>query len=231
MNFHSLFVYWLPKRSENLSPKMTEAHVEARRKQIIDAARACFLERGFHATKIQDIATRAGLSTGTPYRYFESKDDIVAAMCSEALDRNRQRFGTLDLSAASRVIFEELSTVYFAAAHEPGAVDAARLTLQVWEESSRSEQAGKVLLEDFGMIQAHVSKIVIRAQEQCEIDIALDPVSVAQTMVSLVLGLIVLRAAGTDVDVKKYEEATRALVTGRLWNSVDPKEEPATNPV
>jgi AcrR family transcriptional regulator len=210
---------------------MTEAHVEARRKQIIDAAGACFLERGFHATKIQDIATRAGLSTGAPYRYFESKDDIVAAMCSESLDRNRQRFGTLDLSAASRAIFEELSTVYFAAAHEPGAVGAARLTLQVWEESSRSEQVGKVLLEDFSMIQTHVSKIVIEAQEQFEIDIELDPVSVAQTMVSLVLGLIVQRAAGSDVNVKKYEEAARALVTGRLWNSTPTNETPTPNPV
>ena len=210
---------------------MTEAHVEARRKQIIDAAGACFLERGFHATKIQDIATRAGLSTGAPYRYFESKDDIVAAMCSESLDRNRQRFGTLDLSAASRAIFEELSTVYFAAAHEPGAVGAARLTLQVWEESSRSEQVGKVLLEDFSMIQTHVSKIVIEAQEQFEIDIELDPVSVAQTMVSLVLGLIVQRAAGSDVNVKKYEEAARALVTGRLWNSTPTNENPTPNPV
>jgi AcrR family transcriptional regulator len=210
---------------------MTEAHVEARRKQIIDAARACFLERGFHATKIQDIAARAGLSTGAPYRYFESKDDIVAAMCSESLDRNRQRFGTLDLTAASRAIFEELSAVYFAAAHEPGAVDAARLTLQVWEESSRSEQVGKVLLEDFTMIQTQVSKIVIKAQERFEIDIELDPVAVAQTMVSLVLGLIVQRAAGTVVDVQKYEEASRALVTGRLWNSAHPKEVPATNPV
>ena len=210
---------------------MTKAHVEARRKQIIDAARACFLERGFHATKIQDIATRVGLSTGAPYRYFESKDDIVAATCSEALDRNRQRFGPLDLSAASSAIFEELSAVYFAAAHEPGAVDAARLTLQVWEENSRSEQAGKMLLEYFSVIQAHVGKMAIKAQEQFEIDIALDPVSVAQTMVSLVLGVIVQRAAGTDVNVEKYEEATRALVTGRLWNSFNPNEKPTTNPV
>jgi AcrR family transcriptional regulator len=210
---------------------MTEAHVEARRKQIIDAARACFLERGFHATKIQDIATRAGLSTGAPYRYFESKDDIVAAMCAESLDRNRQRIGTLDLAATSRAIFEELITVYFAAAHEPGADDAARLTLQVWEESTHSKRAGEVLLEDFGMIQSHVSQIVFRAQKRCEIDIELDPAAVAQTMVSLVLGLIVQRAAGMNVNVEKYEEATRALVTGRLWNSAHPNEEPAANPV
>ena len=209
---------------------MTEAHVEARRKQIIDAARDCFLERGFHATKMQDIATRAGLSTGAPYRYFEGKDDIVAAMCAESLERNRSRFGTLDVTAASRAIFEELATVYFAAAHEPGAADAARLTLQVWEESLRSDRAGNVLQADFRLVQSHLSEIVARAQKRGEIDGDLDPLSVAQTMVSLVLGLIVQRAAGPPVDAGKYEEATRALVTGRLWTTVPDNETPAANP-
>ncbi len=204
---------------------MTEAHVEARRNQIIDAARACFLQRGFHATKIQDIAKRAGLSTGAPYRYFESKDDIVAAMCTEALERHRQRFGALDLTAASRAIFEELTTVYFAAAHEPDAEDTARLTLQVWEESGHSEHAGEVLRADFSMIQSQVSKIVTRAQGRGEIDCCLDPVSIAQAMVSLVLGLIVQRAAGTAIDAEKYEEAARSLVTGQLWMSTTNEHE------
>ena len=208
---------------------MTQAHTEARRKQIIDAARACFLERGFHATTIQDISKRAGLSTGAPYRYFEGKDDIVAAMCAESLERNRQRFGALDVSAATRAIFEELITTYFTAAHEPGAVDAARLTLQVWEESVRSDHVGDALRADFRMIHSRLSEIVARAQERGEIDGELDPLSVAQAMVSLVLGLIVQRAAGTTVDVDRYEEAARSLVTGRLWNSTPSNQNPATD--
>lgn len=210
---------------------MTEAHVEARRSQIIDAARECFLERGFHATKIQDIAKRAGLSTGAPYRYFESKDDIVAAMCTQSLERNRERFGTLDMTAGSRAIFEELASVYFAPAHEPGAEDAARLTLQVWEESARSEQAAAVMQADFQLIGSHLSDIVARAQARGEIQDNLDPLSVAQTMVSLVLGLIVQRAAGVPVDAARYEEAARALVTGRLWTSTPTTEKPAQTPV
>ncbi|MDP6823521.1 MAG: TetR/AcrR family transcriptional regulator [Dehalococcoidia bacterium] len=209
---------------------MTEAHIEARRNQIIEAARACFLERGFHATKIQDIAKVAGLSTGAPYRYFESKDDIVAAMCSEALDRHRRRFGTLDLAATSRSIFEELSTVYLAAAHEPGAKDTARLTLQVWEESTHSDNTGEALRADFNLIQTHVAEIVKQAQARGEIDNNLDPPSVAQTMVSLVLGLIVQRAAGVAVEVDKYEEATRSLVTGKLWNATAGEKQSTTNP-
>lgn len=213
----------------NLSPRMTEAHTEARRKQIIDAARACFLDRGFHATTIQDISKKAGLSTGAPYRYFEGKDDIVAAMCAESLERNRQRFGTLDVTAASRAIFEELTSVYFAPAHEPGAVDAARLTLQVWQESVVSGRAGDVLQADFRLIHSHLGEIVARAQERGEIAADLDPLSVAQTLVSLVLGLVVQRAAGVPVDSRKYENATSALVTGRLWITDHAGETPTTD--
>ena len=37
--------------------RVTEAHVEARRNQILDAAWSCFARRGYHQTTMQDIAT------------------------------------------------------------------------------------------------------------------------------------------------------------------------------
>jgi hypothetical protein len=105
------------------------------------------------------------------------------------------------------------------------------VTLQVWEESIRSDHTGEVLRADFNLTQTHVREIVIRAQERGDIDESLDPLSVAQTMVSLVVGQIVQRATGTVVDAEKYEEATRSLVTGRLWNTTPANQEPATNPI
>jgi hypothetical protein len=45
-------------------PKVTEAHLEARRRQIVDAAAACFSQRGFHQTTMQDICKQAALSPG-----------------------------------------------------------------------------------------------------------------------------------------------------------------------
>src|SRR5262249_59255610 len=57
-------------------PRVSEAHLAARRQQILDAARACFLRNGFHATSIQDVIAEGGLSVGAVYRYFKSKNDI-----------------------------------------------------------------------------------------------------------------------------------------------------------
>ena len=60
--------------------RVTEAHVEARRNQILDAAWSCFAKRGFHQTTMQDIATDAGISAGAIYRYYASKEAVLAAI-------------------------------------------------------------------------------------------------------------------------------------------------------
>jgi AcrR family transcriptional regulator len=54
---------------------------------ILDVARAEFAQRGFEATTVRDIADAAGLSPGNLYRYFESKDAMVATILSEFSDR------------------------------------------------------------------------------------------------------------------------------------------------
>ena len=51
-------------------PKVTEAHLEARRQQILDAASACFSRQGFHQTTMQGICREVDLSPGAVYRYF-----------------------------------------------------------------------------------------------------------------------------------------------------------------
>ena len=55
-------------------PKVSDAHVEARRQQILEAASACFARQGFHQTSVQDICKEAGLSAGAVYRYFPGKE-------------------------------------------------------------------------------------------------------------------------------------------------------------
>ena len=61
-------------------PRVSEAHLAARRQQILDAARVCFTRNGFHATSMQDVIAEAGLSVGAVYRYFRSKEELVAAI-------------------------------------------------------------------------------------------------------------------------------------------------------
>ncbi len=55
----------------------------ARRKQIIAAGLACFARSGYHATTMADVAAQAGVSKGTPYLYFDTKEALFLALHEE----------------------------------------------------------------------------------------------------------------------------------------------------
>jgi TetR/AcrR family fatty acid metabolism transcriptional regulator len=66
-----------------------------RRKAIIQAAIKVFAQKGFHVTKIADIAKVADVADGTIYLYFENKDDLLIKcfeeMITDLLDRAQKR--------------------------------------------------------------------------------------------------------------------------------------------
>lgn len=64
-------------------PKVTESTRAARRDQIISAALTRFAHSGYQATTMADVATEAGVSKGTPYLYFPSKEALFLALHEE----------------------------------------------------------------------------------------------------------------------------------------------------
>ncbi|MFT5682350.1 MAG: AcrR family transcriptional regulator [Myxococcota bacterium] len=52
---------------------------KARPEELVAAALALFAEQGFAATRMRDVAKRAGVSKGTVYLYFQSKEDLLRA--------------------------------------------------------------------------------------------------------------------------------------------------------
>jgi AcrR family transcriptional regulator len=57
----------------------------ARPQEILDAALACFAEHGFAATRMEDIAGRAGVTKGTIYLYFENKEAVFKTLARESI--------------------------------------------------------------------------------------------------------------------------------------------------
>ncbi|MCX5536365.1 TetR/AcrR family transcriptional regulator [Streptomyces sp. NBC_00006] len=108
-------------------PKVSQDHLDARRQQIIDAARARFAEHGFARTSMPDIVRASGLSTGAIYRYFKGKDEIVAAICEQS-----SRALPTELTAESiHEFLEHIRTL----AREEG---HARLVAQIYAEAAVS---------------------------------------------------------------------------------------------
>lgn len=58
---------------------------EERREQILEAALACFVRGGYHATHVSDVVDEAGVARGTFYLHFESKHDVFEALVDRML--------------------------------------------------------------------------------------------------------------------------------------------------
>src|ERR1700738_2438320 len=56
-----------------------------RRAEILAAAQRCFVRAGFHGASMREICAEAGMSPGNLYRYFPSKEALIAGIC----ERNR----------------------------------------------------------------------------------------------------------------------------------------------
>ena len=61
---------------------------EARPGELLDAALALFVEKGFAATRVEEVAARAGVSKGTLFLYFPSKEELFKAVVHENAGRH-----------------------------------------------------------------------------------------------------------------------------------------------
>jgi AcrR family transcriptional regulator len=98
---------------------------EARPDEILAAALASFAERGFAATRLEDVAARAGISKGTLYLYFKSKEDLFEAVVRATLLPNLARIEALAASfeGPSAVLLERLLlTIAGVAGSQVGAI-------------------------------------------------------------------------------------------------------------
>jgi len=69
----------------------TDARVQRRRRQILDAATEVMSTTGFHATSMQAVAERAGISVGLIYQYFGNKDELLVAVIVDILEDFRDQ--------------------------------------------------------------------------------------------------------------------------------------------
>jgi hypothetical protein len=72
---------------------------EESKKRIIDAAEKLFSEKGYQATSVQDVLDALSISKGGFYHYFETKMDLLAAVCTR---RARPASSTPTRSATTR---------------------------------------------------------------------------------------------------------------------------------
>jgi TetR/AcrR family transcriptional regulator len=108
---------------------------EARPQELLDAALELFVEKGFAATRSEEVAARAGVAKGTLYLYYPSKEDLLKAVV-------RENLSTLIAEAAS-----------MAGSFEGTTHELLVLLMQTWwERVGNTPAAGifKIILTEMG---------------------------------------------------------------------------------
>ena len=121
------------------SPVRTQRQSD-RRAEILEAAQRCFVRSGFHQTSMQEICAEAGMSAGNLYRYFPSKEALIAGIAERDRAEVAQDFARADLSQGLFNVLEGMAHYYFAV--RP--IEQVKLCTEVMSEARRDPEIARI---------------------------------------------------------------------------------------
>jgi AcrR family transcriptional regulator len=157
-------------------PKVSEAYLEARRAEILDAAWRCLARNGYHQTTMQDVCEESGLSYGAIYRYFASKEEILHAI----FDRIAEVSRSIVEDARSRRedprnTLEWIGRVSFAYFDQPNYEFVTRSDIEIWPEIIRNDQLLEKFRDGIRFWHGVVTGLLSEAQARGELRPDIDP--------------------------------------------------------
>jgi len=184
-----------------------------RRPQILDAAERCFALNGFHRTTMQDVAREAGMVPGNLYRYFPSKNAIIAGLVERDRAEIAADFATLSNAQNLMSAFEGLGRKHFIDQPREKAV----IALQIWSEAALDpEIAGQVAAVQ-SEVRVGILGVLSRARATGEIHPDVDIEALTQLIITLSDGMIRRRAI--DCDFHSHGEIENNLcIIGAVLN-------------
>src|SRR5580698_3215212 len=144
--------------------KFTEAQKEGRRQEILAAALRCFARNGFHSTTITDIVRESGVSQGTFYLYFQTKDDVIAALADDRSQSDAMIQAIADAEADPVVGLTVLFDLHGRTLGDAQRTDELSLTVQGWAEARRNDAVRQRLLANTARVQDEIARLVERGQ-------------------------------------------------------------------
>ena len=204
-----------------MTPRVTEAHLQARREQILTAAASSFAKSGLHAATMQDIATQAELSAGALYRYFGSKEEIIEAIATESRLQNAAAFDSARQEGDTARALSALCVAFFTRLQDPDVRASLPVEVSLWSEAAYSDGLRKVECEGLdGSVEA-LQALIGAGQARGDIDPRLDAEAVARALASTFLGLQLQVMLRPEIDIPAYLDAVVALCTGSFWTGAD----------
>jgi AcrR family transcriptional regulator len=111
-----------------------------RRAEILAAAQRCFVRTGFHQTSMQEICAEAGMSPGNLYRYFPSKEALIAGIAERDRAEVAQEFASVDLSHGFFAVLEGMAHHHFAVRPD----EQVKLCTEIMSEARRHPEIARI---------------------------------------------------------------------------------------
>ncbi|WP_426625713.1 TetR/AcrR family transcriptional regulator [Leifsonia sp. McL0607] len=185
-------------------PKVTEAYREARRDQIIDAAIACFIRNGIHATTMTDVIAESGLSAGAIYVYFGGKQELaLAAVRREGAGRSSGiDAASLDGPISPANLLRALDADF---ARQPR---TRTIVIQLWSEAATDPEYAEVATSAFAALGSTLSAPLTKWAQQSR-DMGPDAAlqwaeKIMPAMLALLQGLVLQQTIAPGFDKEHF---------------------------
>lgn len=204
-------------------PRITPERREAKRAQIVAAARRCFSRNGFHQTSMPDIAAEAGVSAGAPYRYFASKEEIILAIAADAFrlifDPVEQLAAVTNAPSAADLVaasLEALSaeTVTDSTGRAVPVEELLRCAVQTWSELLRDDAVRTRAVKGFEGVRRSIADALRRGQAAGAVPHTMEPEHGARVVMGLLHGFLLQRVAFDLTDTAGLTDDIRTLLGG-----------------
>jgi TetR/AcrR family transcriptional repressor of uid operon len=195
-----------------LSPAMLQDGVlSERHTRILDAAECVFARAGFHAATMNDVANEAGMSPGNLYRYFASKDAIIAGMAERDRTQIAADFASLDPGKGN--LLDQLDAL--GRRHlvdEPR--EKAIIALQIWAEAARNSGMAQMCAAIDGTVFEGLASAISGAKASGELPANLDDARFLQAIFMMADGFFCRRAMDPNFDAAMGAETLFAAMRG-----------------
>jgi AcrR family transcriptional regulator len=195
-------------------PRITDERREARRSQVLDAARACVQEHGLEAVSMEMIVASSGLSTGAVYGYFKGKDEIINAVVAEGTAELAEELLPIlrdsDPESLADLMEQVLRTIVRFGQKTRG-TDRLLVSIHGWSHSQSDSKLKAATRTSYRRLRSLFAEAVRRCQTAGKIDPLADPDQVGELMTSVCLGFVAQRALAGNADLNAHVEAIRQL--------------------
>jgi TetR/AcrR family transcriptional regulator, fatty acid metabolism regulator protein len=193
---------------------------EEKRRLILDAAARVFARKGFHASRVGDIAEEAGVAHGLLYHYFASKEDVLDTIFREHWEQVLDRLHAVEASAepAPQQLGGVAGVLLRGWLREP---DVVSVVVREIARSTQLKERATELLRPVGVIR----RIIERGQEEGAFRRDLDAETAAIVFYGgideLISGWVLGRLVGDERDVANAERHVVEMLTAALAASAD----------